>query len=140
MKNSNETTSFEKAFPGQTPVTLKQIAHDLDRPIVVLRRWSKEKRFHSCVDTTGKPIILVPLSEVPKIAAMPKGKGRTPRKPWRQRAQEMARQGTITLLSQEEQHQALAEEGEEPFIPSKATITDEKITIEEQEHPGFEEK
>lgn len=125
-------TSFHEAFPGETPVTLKEVAQKLDRNIVVLRRWALQNRFRHVLDTTGKPVILVPKSEIGLIAFMPKGKGSAP-KPWKTRAARMAREGKITMLTEEQQVEATE------MVPTRQTQDEDgSIHLHLLERPKFE--
>ena len=106
-KHPQPKQKFNDVFPNQTPITLAQIAKDLDRNLVVLQRWARQGRFRNMLDTTLHPHQrLVPLSEIALIAAIPRGSGNTP-KPWKTRAAKLLREGHIHLLSQDQQDTAL---------------------------------
>ena len=125
---------FEDVFPGETPITITQLATSLDRPVVVLQRWAKEKRFRNMIGKyrEGRARILVPRSEVPKIDAMPKGKGSSPQKPWKTRVARLAREGKITFLTEHQQIEATDR------VPNQQIENpDGSITIQTLERPKF---
>lgn len=125
--------TFADTFGSEPQIALADVARSLKRNLEVMRRWTNETppRFRFWREPIYPHKIYVPLSEVAVIAAIPRGSGNIP-KPWRTRLANLERKGTITFLTEEQQHAALE------MVPnSQTTNQDGSITIRELRTPSF---
>lgn len=67
---------FSEVFPGELKIALSQIAHDLGIGYKLLAQWGRERRYRYHRDAHYPHQVWVPLAEIPKIAAIPRGRGR----------------------------------------------------------------
>lgn len=135
----NDHPTWSDVFGDEPQIALSDVAKSLGRNLEVLRRWTRGQnpRFRFWKEPNYPHKVYVPLSEVPVISRIPKGKGNRPA-PWKTRAARLARERNLNLnFTQEETNRALTEEGQEPFFPARATISDGTTTVEETESPKF---
>ena len=75
-KRWDDHPDYSDSFGEQLKIPLRDIARDLQINYRLLAQWAQERRFRYYREATYPHKVWVPLGEIPKIAAIPRGKGR----------------------------------------------------------------